>query len=79
MTSKTPEKLQVDLKPAGLTRTDTVALWHAVNWMEAVLREWRRDGFRDERDRAQHEVQRLHVGNARKALCKVNKIRKGQR
>lgn len=79
MTSRTSEILQVDQKPIGLTKTDTVALWHAVKWMETVLREWRLGGFRDEQDRAQHEVQTTHLTNARKALRKVNKIRKGQR
>ena len=81
---RTPEKLQVEEKPAGaaglpkLAKSDTVALWHAVNWMETVLREWHRDGFRDEQDRTQHEAQKEHLINARKALRKVNRIRKEQ-
>ena len=84
---RTPEKLQVEEKPAGaagaaglpkLAKSDTVALWHAVNWMETVLREWHRGGFRDEQDRAQHEAQKQILINARKALRKVNKIRRGQ-
>ena len=87
MTSRTAEKLQVlqiEPKPAGdaglpkLAKSDTVALWHAVNWMETVLREWHRGGFRDEQDRAQHEAQKQILINARKALRKVNRIRKGQ-
>ena len=61
-----------------LAKSDTVALWHAVNWMETVLREWHRGGFRDEQDRAQHEAQKQILINARKALRKVNKIRRGQ-
>ena len=62
-----------------LTKADTVALWHAVNWMGCVLSEWRKDGYKDDMDRAQHETQKaLHLIAAR-ALRKVNAIRKAQR
>jgi len=63
---------------ATLTKADTVALWHAIQWMEAVLHEWRRDGFKDEADRAQHQSQCELLAAARRALRKVNAIRKGQ-
>lgn len=61
-----------------LTKADTVALWHAVNWMDTVLREWRRDGFKDDMDKSVHEDERQKLLQARRALRKVNAIRKGQ-
>jgi hypothetical protein len=61
-----------------LAKADTVALWHAVQWMENVVREWRREGFKDEQDRAQHDAQRQRLLLAKRALRKVNAIRKGQ-
>ncbi len=62
--------------PAQLAKVETVALWHAVNWMEAVLREWRRDGFKDAQDQAQHGEQRQRLKLAKQALRKVNRLRK---
>ncbi|MFE1574114.1 hypothetical protein ACFIQG_20240 [Comamonas odontotermitis] len=82
MTSRTTKKPQVDHKAAGLTKlakVETVALWHAVNWMEVVLREWKRDGFKNDQDQAQHEVQRQHLTTAKQALRKVNQLRKEQK
>jgi hypothetical protein len=61
-----------------LTKTDTVALWHALQWMESVLHEWRREGFRDEKDRAQYDGQRENLLQARRALRKVNQLRNAQ-
>lgn len=61
-----------------LAKADTVALWHAVQWMENVVREWRREGFKDEQDRAQHDAQRQRLLLAKRALRKVNAIRKAQ-
>ena len=81
MTSRTTKKPQADQKAAGptkLTKAETVALWHAVNWMEVVLREWKRDGFKDAQDQAQYEVQRQHLTTAKQALRKVNQLRKEQ-
>ena len=51
---RTPEKLQVEEKPAGLTKSDTEALWHSVRWMEDVFRAWVSNAVEDEQDRAQH-------------------------
>ncbi|WP_313082622.1 hypothetical protein [Pulveribacter sp.] len=61
-----------------LAKADTVALWHAVQWMESVLREWRRDGFKDDADRAKHQGQLETLRLAKRALRKVNAIRKAQ-
>ena len=77
--SRTTTKPQVDQKTAGptkLAKAETTALWHAVNWMAIVLREWKRDGFKNEQDQAQHEVQSQHLTTAKRALSKINKIRK---
>lgn len=61
-----------------LAKADTVALWHAVQWMEAVLREWRQGGFKDDADRAKHQGQLERLRLAKRALRKVNSIRKAQ-
>ena len=68
------------MKPADttLTKADTVALWHAVNWMDTVPREWRRDGFKDDMDKSVHEDERQKLLQARRALRKVNAIRQAQ-
>lgn len=82
MTSRTTKKLQAGQKAAGptkLAKVETVALWHAVNWMAIVLREWKRDGFKNEQDQAQHEVQSQHLTTAKRALSKVNQLRKEKR
>lgn len=78
-------KLQAERKTAGaagwptLAKNETVALWHAVSWMENVLREWRREGFKDVQDQAQHAGQRLLLKLAKQALRKVNRIRAMQK
>lgn len=61
-----------------LVKTETAALWHAVEWMSKVLHEWRRDGFRDAGDKARWEDQRQTLLQAKRALRKVNAIRKAQ-
>lgn len=79
MSSRASTNLQVGQKTAGptkLAKVEMVALWHPVNWMETVLREWKRDGFKDDQDQAQHEVQRQHLTTAKRALRKVNQLRK---
>lgn len=64
------------VQPSQLLKTETVALWHAVNWMDTVLVEWRRGGFKDDEDRAQHADQRQRLKLAKQALRKVNRLRK---
>jgi hypothetical protein len=61
-----------------LTKADTVALWHAVNWTETVLKEWRREGIKDDTDKAKFEAERARLLEAKRALRKVNAIRKNQ-
>jgi len=65
------------MKPADttLTKADTRALWHAIQWMEDVLRNWRRDGFTDG-SRPQYDEQRELLLQAKRALRKANAIRK---
>jgi len=63
---------------AELTKGETTALWHAVEWMNKVLHEWQRGGFRDAGDKARWEAERLTLREARRALRKVNAIRKAQ-
>lgn len=63
---------------AELTKGETTALWHAVEWMGRVLHEWRREGFRDAGDKARWEDQRQTLLQAKRALRKVNAIRKAQ-
>lgn len=65
-------------QPPIFTKAETVALWHAVNWMETVLREWRVGGFKDAEDEAQHAHQRQLLRLAKQGLRKANKIRKEQ-
>lgn len=61
------QKLQAERKTAGaagwptLAKNETVALWHAVSWMENVLREWRREGFKDIQDQALRKVNRIRT------------------
>ena len=61
-----------------LAKADTVALWHAINWMEIVLSNWRAEGFTDEQNNAQYAHQRELLTQAKRALRKVNAIRKAQ-
>lgn len=79
-----PDKLRVEAKPAGgaglpkLAKAETVALWHAVNWMENVLHSWRGEGFKDEQDQVLYQAKKERLRTAKQALRKVNMIRKGQ-
>ncbi len=61
-----------------LTKQDTVALWHAVQWMETVLKGWLHDGFKNEEERAQYDVERTRLTAAKRALRKANVMRKSQ-
>lgn len=65
-------------KTIYLSKVETTAIWKAVEWMNTVLREWQRDGFKDEEDKSCWEVQRLTLLEARRGLRKVNAIRKAQ-
>lgn len=62
-----------------LSKADTVALWYAVNWMELTLGSWRREGFKDDADKAQYMGERERLTTAKRALRKVNALRKAQR
>lgn len=64
------------VQPSQLLKAETVALWHAVNWMDTVLVEWRRGGFKDDEDQTQHADQRQRLKLAKQALRKVNRLRK---
>lgn len=61
-----------------LLKKDTVALWHAVEWMAEVVRVTRDDGLKDEQARAQYEVELGRLIAAKRALRKANAIRKSQ-
>lgn len=52
-----------------LTKAETVALWHAVNWMDICLRQGKPD-----EPGMQGELANLKLAKA--ALRKVNKLRK---
>lgn len=56
-----------------LTKAETVALWHAVNWMAECLKSSHPDNMEEA---WQAEVDRLKL--AKQALRKVNAIRKAQ-
>lgn len=71
--------LLASAQASQLLKADTVALWHAVDWMQTVLREWGRQGCQDEQDRAQYDRQRQHLKQAKQALRKVNQLRKEKR
>lgn len=58
-----------------LLKQETVALWHAVQWMDVCLREWRKDDPIAVNTPA-YVRQRWHLENAKKALRKVNRLRK---
>lgn len=60
------------------SKADTVALWHAVQWMATVVQEMRRERFQDERERAQYDAERARLTAAKRALRKANTIRKSQ-
>lgn len=64
------------MKPADkfLTKADTVALWHAVNWMEMCVRQPAPEGTPQEAI----ETERERLRTAKRALRKVNAIRKAQ-
>ena len=57
-----------------LTKADTVALWHAVNWMEMCVRQTDPEGTPQEAIDAERE----RLRTAKRALRKVNAIRRGQ-
>lgn len=57
-----------------LTKDDTRALWYAVEAQHEMLRAMRGEGFTSE----QMEAEPAAVLAARRALCKVNAIRKAQ-
>ena len=57
-----------------LTRADTVALWHAVNWMEMCVRQTATEGTPQEAI----DTERERLRTAKRALRKVNAIRSGQ-
>jgi hypothetical protein len=59
--------------PLKLTKADTVALWHAVQWMDICLREAAKEPGRDATAIA-GERERLRA--AKQALRKVNAIRR---
>ncbi len=60
------------------TKEDTVALWHAVQWMADVVREWHGEGFESDRAREQYEIELSRLIAAKRALRKANAIRKAQ-
>lgn len=64
------------MKPADkfLTKADTVALWHAVNWMEMCVRQPDPEGTPQEAI----DTERERLRTAKRALRKVNAIRKAQ-
>jgi len=57
-----------------LTKDDTRALWHAVEGLRDLVRGMRGEGF----SAAQLAAERTKVLTARRALRKVNAIRKAQ-
>jgi len=58
-----------------LTKADTVALWEACQWMESVLCEWRKD-VKDEADRTRLAAHGARLLQAKRALRKVNQLRR---
>lgn len=60
--------------PAHLTKTETVALWHAIQWMEICLLQVSPDA----NDLPNIERERERLLTAKRALRKVNAIRKAQ-
>lgn len=54
-----------------LKKVETLALWHAVSWMDQVLRGWDKD---DQPEIRELEAKRL--ATAKRALRKVNELRK---
>lgn len=63
---------------AVLVKEDTVSLWHAVEWMETVLKGWIREGFEKDEERARYEVELGRLIGAKRALRKANAIRRAQ-
>ena len=58
-----------------LTCEETRALFWAFTWADANLREWAKD-VRDEKDAALLSAERERLKIARRAIRKVNKLRK---
>jgi hypothetical protein len=54
-----------------LTKVETTALWHAVQWMQGVIKGWPKS---EDVELRAIEVKRLQV--AKRALRKVNDLRK---
>ena len=59
-------------EPGHLTKADTVALWHAVEWMALCLRQPPTQKTEPEA----LENERLRLKAAKRALRKVNELRK---
>lgn len=57
-----------------LAKADTVALWYAVNWMELCLKQPPEPGV----DPAATAAERERLRTAKRALRKVNAIRRAQ-
>lgn len=57
-----------------LAKADTVALWYAVNWMELCLKQ----PPEPDTDTAATAAERERLRTAKRALRKVNAIRKAQ-
>lgn len=57
-----------------LTKADTVALWHAVEWMALCLKQPAAEGVSD----GTMEAERERLAAAKRALRKVNAIRRAQ-
>jgi hypothetical protein len=49
-----------------------------VDWFQTVLNEWRREGIKDDADRAKWDAQHELLLQSKRALRKVNAIRKQQ-
>lgn len=61
----------------ALTKAETVALWHAVSWMGEAMRSWREEpASGDEQQVALLALSETRLKQAKKALRKVNQLRK---
>ena len=69
--------------PTPLTKVETVALWHAVNYYSdvvAIMRQEARSGLHNsDDDLAVLENESKRLKDAKRALRKVNYLRKGKR
>lgn len=64
-------------KNSLLSKAETVALWHAVQWQELCLKE--SPPSLTEREEAAMATERERLATAKRALRKVNAIRKAQK